>query len=306
MTGKDSTMHPRRFQQYVVPLALAFASLVAAQDITLPNAAADLKFAIIGDSGTGSSSQYAIAGKLVASRDKFPYEFVLMMGDNLYSGSGPKDFQKKFEEPYKPLLDAGVKFYAALGNHDNPNERFYKGFNMNGERFYTFKPKPGVRVFALDSNYMDPKQLDWFEKELATSGSDWKICFFHHPIYSSGGAHGSNLQLRAQLEPMFLKYGVDAVFAGHEHFYERIKPQKGIYYFTSGGAAKLRDGDVGKTELTAKSFDTGYHFMLIEIAKDTLHFQVISDQGKTVDSGALPRFSDADKKKLAGPIPTSR
>jgi hypothetical protein len=298
-------MQPRLFSRFVLPLALVFASLVAAQDITLPNAADDLKFAIIGDSGTGSSSQYTISEKLVASRAKFPYEFVLMMGDNLYSGSGAKDFQKKFEKPYKPLLDAGIKFYAALGNHDNPNERFYKGFNMNGERFYTFKPKPGVRIFALDSNYMDPKQLEWLEKELATSGSDWKICFFHHPIYSSGGAHGSNLQLREQLEPLFLKYGVDAVFAGHEHFYERIKPQKGIYYFISGGAAKLREGDVGKSEFTAKSFDTGYHFMLVELGKTALNFQVITDQGRTVDSGALARFSDADKKKLAA-LPTAR
>ncbi len=90
------------------------------------------------------------------------------------------------------------------------------------------------------------------------------------------------------------------MFAGHEHFYERIKPQKGIYYFISGGAAKLREGDVKtKSELTEKSFDTGYHFMLVEIAKDTMHVQVISDEGKTVDAGALPRFSDADKKRLS-------
>ena len=115
---------------------------------------------------------------------------------------------------------------------------------MNGERFYTFKPKDNVRIFALDSNYMDKTQLDWLEKELAASGSDWKIAFFHHPIYSSGGRHGSDEELRAQLEPLFLKYGVDAVFMGHEHFYERIKPQKGIYYFISGGAAKLREGNV--------------------------------------------------------------
>ena len=171
---------------------------------------------------------------------------------------------------------------------------------MNGERYYTFSPKAGVRFFALDSNYMDKVQLQWLEKQLAASGSDWKIAFFHHPIYSSGGAHGSNLELRALLEPIFLKYGVDAVFAGHEHFYERIKPQKGIYYFTSGGAAKLREGDVGRSELTAKSFDTGYHFMLIELTKDALHFQAISDQGKTVDSGLLPRRDDASKKKAAG------
>jgi hypothetical protein len=294
-------MQPRASSRVMISLAALIAAMgaLSAQDITLPNKPDSVKIAIIGDSGTGSSSQYNVARQLIASRAKFPYESVLMMGDNLYSGSGPKDYAKKFEAPYKPLLDAGVKFYAALGNHDNPNERYYKPFNMNGERFYTFKAKAGVRFFALDSNYMDKPQVQWLEKELAASGSDWKIAFFHHPLYSSGGKHGSDLQLREQLEPMFLKYGVDAVFSGHEHFYERIKPQKGIYYFISGGAAKLRDGDVERSELTAKSFDSGYHFMLIEVAKDTLHFQVITDQGKTVDSGALPRFSDADKKRLA-------
>ena len=146
---------------------------------------------------------------------------------------------------------------------------------------------------------MDKSQLDWLEKELAASGSDWKIAFFHHPLYSSGGTHGSDTKLREQLEPLFLKYGVDAVFSGHEHFYERIKPQKGIYYFVSGGAGKVRKGDVGKTNLTAKAFDTGYHFMLVELAKDALNFQVITEQGKVVDSAALPRFSDADKKKMS-------
>ena len=90
-----------------------------------------------------------------------------MMGDNLYGGNSDKDFKKKFEEPYKPLLDANIKFYASLGNHDNPNERLYKLFNMNGERYYTFRPKAGVRFFALDSNYMDKPQLAWLEKELA-------------------------------------------------------------------------------------------------------------------------------------------
>ena len=294
-------MHRPISLRLIVPLAIAAAAVVApaAQNLTLPNAKDSLKVAVIGDSGTGDSAQFKAAEKLIGVRDQFPYELVLMMGDNLYSGSAPKDFAKKFETPYKPLLDSGMKFYATLGNHDNPNERYYKMFNMNGERFYTFKPKGNVRFFALDSNYIDKPQLQWLEKELAASGSDWKVCFFHHPLYSSGGTHGSDMQLREQLEPLFLKYGVDAVFAGHEHFYERIKPQKGIYYFISGGAGKVRKGDVGKTDLTAKAFDTGYHFMLVEFSKDTLHFQAISEKGETVDSGALPRFSDADKKKLS-------
>jgi len=282
-------------------LAAGLLGAAAAQDLALPNRPDSLKFAIIGDSGTGSDSQYRVAQQLLAARQKFPYEFVLMMGDNLYSGSGSKDYQKKFEKPYQPLLDSGMKFYAALGNHDNPDERNYKPFNMGGQRYYTFKPKAGIRLFALDSNYMDPPQVQWLEKELTASGSDWKICFFHHPLYSSGMHGDESLPLRAQLEPLFLKHGVDVVFAGHEHFYERIKPQKGIYYFVSGGAAKLREGDVNKTNLTAKSFDTGYHFMLIEITKDEMYFQAISDQGKTVDSGTLPRVSDQEKKKFATP-----
>ena len=281
----------------IVALALAAASLgaLSAQGVAPPAQAGDLKFAIIGDSGTGDTPQYEIATQMIAARAKFPYEFVIMLGDNLYYGSGQKDYQKKFEQPYKPLLDSGMKFYATLGNHDNTNEKFYKPFNMNGERFYTFRPKPGVRFFSLDSNYMDKSQTDWLEKELAASGSDWKIAFFHHPLYSSGGTHGSDTKLRDQLEPLFLKYGVDAVFSGHEHFYERIKPQKGIYYFVSGGAGKVRKGDVGKTNLTAKAFDTGYHFMLMELAKDALHFQVITDQGKTVDSGTLKRQARASR-----------
>jgi 3',5'-cyclic AMP phosphodiesterase CpdA len=285
----------------IAALALLVAGIgaPAAQDVAPPTKADVLKFAIIGDSGTGDPAQYKIAEQLIASRAKFPFEFVLMLGDNLYYGSEQKDYQKKFELPYKTLLDSGMKFYATLGNHDNTNEKMYKPFNMGGERFYTFKPKPGVRFFSLDSNYMDQSQLQWLEKELAASGSDWKIAFFHHPLYSSGGTHGSDTKLREQLEPLFLKYGVDAVFSGHEHFYERIKPQKGIYYFVSGGAGKVRKGDVEKTNLTAKAFDTGYHFMLVELTKDVMNFQAISDQGAVVDSAALPRFSDADKKKMS-------
>jgi predicted phosphodiesterase len=298
-------MQTHQSRRFIVSVALVVASLslLAAPDITLPNRSDTLKFAIIGDSGTGSSSQYRVAKQLWDAHAKYPYEFVVMLGDNLYGGNGDKDYKKKFEDPYKPLLDSKIKFYATLGNHDNPNQRLYKLFNMNGERYYSFRPKPGVRFFALDSNYMDRPQLAWLEKELAASGSDWKIAFFHHPIYSSGGKHGSDLEMRRLLEPLFLKHGVDVVLAGHEHFYERIKPQNGIYYFISGGAAKLRAGDVApRSELTAKGFDTGYHFILMELDKDALHFQAISDQSKTVDSGTLARFNDQDKKKLAAAV----
>src|SRR5215470_4612743 len=181
---------------------LYLAPTVPAQDLKVPAKDSSVKFAVIGDSGTGDKHQLAIAKQLTAYRDRFPFDFVIMMGDNLYGGNSPRDYEKKFATPYKPLLDGGVKFYASLGNHDDPSERFYKPFNMDGERYYSFKPpNSSVRFFALDSNYMDDKQLAWLDQQLAASGSDWKICFFHHPPYSSGEAHGSDLNLRKQVEP---------------------------------------------------------------------------------------------------------
>ena len=221
-------------------------------------------------------------------REVFPFEFALMLGDNMYGGEKAADYKTKFEDVYRALLDRGVKFYAALGNHDETNQRFYKEFNMDGQEYYNFK-KGNVSFYALNSNYMDKKQLDWLVEKLSRDTSDWKIAYFHHPPYSSGKKHGSETDLREVVEPIFLRHGVNVVLAGHEHFYERLKPQKGIYYFISGAGGKLRKGDVKKgSPLTAKAYDRDMSFMLVEMTKDAMHFQVISRTGETVDSGVLP------------------
>lgn len=268
--------------------------------ITLPLRDGSARFAVIGDSGTGGSAQYRVAARLISAHSVFPFEFVIMTGDNMYGSEGADDYRNKFEIPYKPLLDAGVKFYASLGNHDDTNQVFYKPFNMDGKRFYTFKPEADLRFFALDTNYLTPEQLDWLRNELNRSESRWKIAFFHHPLYSEG-RHGSNIRARQALEPVFIAHGVDVVFAGHEHFYERIKPQHGVYHFTTGASAKLRPGDIDRgAAFHAAGFDTGYHFMLVEIVDDELHFQVISDTGLTVDSGTIRRPADRVPTAAAG------
>jgi Calcineurin-like phosphoesterase len=266
--------------------------------LKLPRKEGSVRFAVMGDTGRGQRGQIEVASQMAAFHGPFPFDFVIMLGDNIYGTDTPADMTAKFESPYKPLLDAGVEFRASLGNHDNPNQRFYKLFNMGGERYYSFHaPKGGaakgvgsVRFYALDSNYLDKEQLDWLAKHLESSDSEWKIAFFHHPLYSSGKKHGSSLESRAVLEPLFVKYGVSAVFAGHDHFYERIKPQKGgIVYWVSGAGGSLRKGGVAASELTAKKFDTDYHFMIVEIAGDDLFFQTISRTGETIDSGVVHR-----------------
>ena len=277
---------PTRPDQQLRPAA-GTATVAAQQPAQQPQ----LKFAILGDTGTGGRQQYEIGQKLTATRGTFPFEFVLLLGDNMYGGENAKDFQTKFEKPYEALLKTGIKFYASLGNHDVPERQIsYKLFNMDGKRYYTFKPKDGVRFFALDSNYMDRKQLEWLETELKNSGSEWKIPFFHHPIYSSGEKHGPALELRKVLEPLLIKYGVDVVFAGHEHFYERLKPQNNIQYFILGSSAKLRKGGLEvRSPITAKGFDTDNAYMIAEIAGDEMSFQAISRTGTVVDSGKFRR-----------------
>src|SRR5947209_262241 len=127
----------------------------SALDLRLPLQDKSIRFAVVGDTGTGDQPEFEVARMMEAYRQKVGFDFVIMLGDNIYGSHKPQDFARKFEQPFKPLLDAGVKFYAALGNHDDPNdERLYKPFNMGGERYYVFK-KGDVAFFVLDSNYFD-------------------------------------------------------------------------------------------------------------------------------------------------------
>ena len=295
-------MRIRRLAEVLALCATIGAAVAApAGQVQAPSQPDATRFAVIGDTGTGDKYQDDVARVLLKSRDTFPFTFVIMMGDNLYGTERPQDYVRKFEQPYKTLLDAKVNFYATLGNHDDPNQRLYKPFNMNGERYYTFTKGP-IRFFVLDSNYMDRTQLSWLEGELKKSTEQWKMAYFHHPMYSSGGRHGSEVDLRDQLEPLFLKYGMDVVFAGHEHFYERIRPQKGIHYFTCGGGAKLREGDVVRSPLTAAAFDTDRSFMLAEVSAETFRFQTISRLGKKVDEGT---FALGPEPKRPSGVPSS-
>jgi len=279
------------------PLAGPAARGAAQRDaqVPLPNKPDTLHFAVIGDNGTGERAQYDVATQLAAAHDRFDFPFVVMMGDNIYGSDRPQDFVKKFESPYKPLLDKGVKFYASLGNHDSREQRYYKLYNMEGKLYYSFKaPKEDVRFFALESTYMDQDELKWTEEELKKSGEKWKIVFFHHPLYSSARTHGSALQLRQVLEPLFIQYGVSVVLTGHDHFYERVKPQKGITYFVCGSGGQLRVGNIDRsTGLTAAGFDTDNAFMVAEIIGDQMTFQAISRTGKIVDAGSLMRRKEA-------------
>ena len=286
----DQGAHVKRVVLAGLIIAMSSAAFWA-QDLSVPNRADSLKFAAIGDNGTGEQPEYDIGRQMDVWHRRFPFDMVIMLGDNIYGNQRPADFVQKFEKPFKPLLDAGVKFYASLGNHDNRANDAYLPFNMGGQRYYTFA-RNNARFFALDTNFLDPAQLNWTEHALKETTEPWKIAYFHHPLYSDGGRHGSEVDLRVRLEPLFTKYGVNVVYSGHDHIYERLKPQKGITYFVSGAGGELRQGDLRRSSLTAAGFDQDRSFMLNEIAGDDLFFQVVSRTGQTVDAGVVHREAE--------------
>ena len=167
-----------------------------------------------------------------------------MLGDNMYGGQRPRTSSRSSSSRTPPLLAAGVKFHASLGNHDRPENVSYKLFNMGGQRYYTYA-RNNVRFFALDSTQMDPKQLAWLEARLRDAQRGLEdLLLPSSALFERRRATARRSTCASLLEPLFVKYGVNVVFSGHDHVYERIKPQKGIYYFVSGAAGQLRKGNM--------------------------------------------------------------
>jgi len=280
------------------PASLPTPATPPSEVLALPNQAGSIKFAAIGDAGRGSAAQYEVSAQMAAFRDIFKFDFVVMLGDNVYDGGTPDDYRRKFELPYKPFLDDKVRFYATIGNHDDPNQPDYAPFNMNGQRYYTFLADVSllsrltdtdVRFFMVDTETLDNPQLAWLDRELARSRARWNIPVFHRPIYTAGRYRAPAQILRASLEPVLLRRKVRVGLSGHEHFYQRTLPQHGITYFISGGAGSLRRGDLRRSRMTAVGFDADFHFMLFEVTRDRLFYQAITRTGQSVDAGMIER-----------------
>ena len=265
----------------------------AVSPLAMPQVRGGTIFGIMGDSGSGDEAQQAVAQAMLTYFDTarhFP--FVIMLGDNLYDD----DYTNEFLVPYKPLLDHGVKFYAALGNHDRDLEIHFKPFNMGDKDRYSFD-EGNARFAVLNSNHpADPEQIKWLDGVYNDAGTKWRIAFFHHPLYSSGqhSAEGRDV-IRPGLEPALVRNKVNVVFSGHEHLYERIRPQKGIQHFVSGGGGrylyKVRPSEFDEVA------ESEHHFMVAEIAGDRLLFEAISHAQKVIDCGIVYRTQDAANAK---------
>jgi predicted MPP superfamily phosphohydrolase len=252
-----------------------------------------IRFPMVGDCGTGNSDQMRIAKEMFAIHQQSPFDFAVLVGDNIYPNGSSRYFAKHFEQPFAGLIENRVAFHAVLGNHDVKEGREdqcgYPLFNMGGRRYYTIRRGDGLlELFMLDSTDCDAAQIAWLEQQLKVSTARWKLAVLHHPLYSSGRKHGSDLDLRRKLEPLFVRYGVNAVFSGHDHIYERTKPQLGIHYFVTGAGGDTYRGSVDlKSPFRAASYDEDNHFMLIEVDHRQIQFQAVNETGRVFDRGVI-------------------
>jgi predicted MPP superfamily phosphohydrolase len=276
--------------------ALCLAAIIAIQCAAQDSAPKPtIIFAVMGDTGSGDEAQRAVAQQMVKQRQLKPFEFVIMLGDNIYEKGEKEKIVSHFEEPYKELLADGVKFYATLGNHDIIKglefQTNYKNFNMGGRRYYNFGKGDGLlEFFALDTNKLDDAQIGWLDQSLKDSTARWKIAFCHHSIYSSARMHRPYVKLREQLEPLYVKYGVSAVFAGHSHCYERVKPQKGVHYFTEGASGEIKKKTLDrKSPLMAFGEDSVNSFLIVQVTENTMTVEAIAADGKLIDSYTIKR-----------------
>ncbi len=286
----------------------------------LPALAQDVvRFAVIGDSGTGEPPQHAVAHRMEEVYKERGFDFVLMLGDNIYENGETQHFDSKFKKVYKKLMDDGVRFHASLGNHDRRNS---KGIDQVNDDAFGYVGRKAeyqlieghrgdggslVRFMALNSAaWIDGlknaslrqdlrTRRDRLDRWLETSGLyDWNILYMHHPPYSYVRrflfiklGHGSATDLRRELEPK-ITGKVDVVFAGHDHFYQRIHPQEGVHYFVSGAAAKLRPG-VDKNHPNVRFATEQLHFLYVWLTREALNYEVIGTDGQVLDSDVIPR-----------------
>jgi len=233
------------------------------------NSSASARIWVIGDPGTGNSTQISVRDAYYTYSESRAADLILTLGDNAYSEGSDSEYQRKFFDVYKAIMK-NTAVWCSFSNHDTDSDSttqsgpYYDSFSFptqgeaggvasGGEAYYSFN-FGDIHFVSLDS-YDSSRQpegdmLLWLRQDLAAAKQKWIIVFWHHPPYSFG-SHNSDYEskmseMRENVVPIIDKYGADLVLTGHSHSYERSMLIKGHYgasdTFTSKMAVDSGDG----------------------------------------------------------------
>jgi len=262
-------------------------SAVAGTPATAPTQAPQTRLAVAGDVGTGQDAEVATARAMAAQAGPTPYDGLLLLGDMVYPDGDPALVPQRVTGPFAPVLDAGTEMLPVLGNHDVERGQGDQIMSELGRDTRWYSEQIGcVEVIVLDSTSVeDPEQARWLEQQLRRPrpAGTWTVAAMHHPAYSAG-QHGSDDAVREAWAPLFARYDVPLVLAGHDHDYQRSTPQQGVTYVVSGGGAKLRP--TGHEAFTAVS-TSELHYL--DVLADSQHLTVraVTPDGDLLDSFTL-------------------
>jgi len=245
-----------------------------------------VRFIAFGDSGGGGSDQYALLDQMYT----VPFDLMIHTGDLAYDSGTITQYEDTVFAVYGDLF-RNIPFFPASGNHDYKTMSgapFRDVFNLpadNGEKWYSYN-WGRVHFVALDTEADYSTQMAWLDQDLAANTLPWKVIYMHKPPYSSG-EHGSDTTLRSKLAPVAERYGVQLVLSGHDHNYERIKPQNGVNYVVTGGGG-IGTRPVGSSTFTSFAVDV-IHFTYVEVFDDHAVLHAIDASGTEFDSLEIPR-----------------
>lgn len=247
------------------------------------------RIAVAGDTGTGPGTAIEATVKSMVEQGRGrPYDGLVLLGDLVYPEGDADLAASRITDIFTPITDGGARLVPVLGNHDYLSDEQFAILAEAGRERTWYVDRVGLmRIVVLDTEQVDnPAQTSWLRKSLASpTDAAWTIVTMHKPAYSAG-VHGSDEEIQQQWAPLFKRYDVPLVLAGHDHDYQRSKPIDGVTYVVSGGAATLRP--TGTADFTQISTST-LHYVDLLVEHDRLTLRAIDQSGRLLDSFELSR-----------------
>jgi acid phosphatase len=249
----------------------------ASLSLALAAPALGVRFAVKGDWGSGSASQAAVTTRMCVEYRRAPFAFVLTTGDNFYpTGTATR---ATFDRPERCIIDLGVRYRAAWGNHDLGG-RSTATTLRSPSRWYTFLAGP-ARIVVLDANQpANQAQLAFLRRVLAAERVRPVVVAYHQPTRTAG-LHAPQPVQQRLWEPLFVRYGVRLVLQGHNHQYERIRYKTVTYVTTGGGGAGLYPCVRPAAGLVLCK--PAHHFLQVEVTPARIGVRAIDTAGRVID-----------------------